>query len=396
MNNFFNNFYKNNKDNSSNTEGNTDPNIEYIFKNLKQNTINRIINIIMSENSELDRSTLQDFLDKDSITYYLSLKLDTYNFKNYIKNTFFKSLENSEKSLNTAEFIALLIGTKNKFEESENLKLKPIFNYLLDFVNEKLIQSIAILKTQLQHNNYSYIQKGIYSFFILDKEHAINNLKKLIIKDQIERREVEFMLDYSSVVESLFNKMEIDFIPKINYKNYLDKILTNKDQSISKIEVKKFIDFKDYFNTEIPLIKFEITDLISPQKHIIDLQSFKKLHLNLFRKYDQNFDENILDIFYDCIFGLNSYAPHYYINCREELINKINDFDISSDFIANYNYCYKNDILNFNQIKLSKILNSFFMDIKGFKISILRRDLSSEEFLLNYLPNIENFLKTKQ
>ena len=36
------------------------------------------------------------------------------------------------------------------------------------------------------------------------------------------------------------------------------------------------------------------------------------------------------------------------------------------------------------------------MDIKRFKISILRRDLSSEEFLLNYLPNIENFLKTKQ
>ncbi|WP_313103134.1 hypothetical protein [Empedobacter sp.] len=396
MNNFFNNFYKNNKDKSPNSTENTDIKIENVFKNLSQNSINKIINIIMSENSELDRSTLKDFLDKDSIAYFLSLELDLYNFKNLIKNTFFRSLKNSENSLNTAEFIALLLGTKNKFEESDNKKLKPIFDYLLDFINEKLIQSIAILKTQLQQNNYSNLQRGIYSFFILDKKHAINNLKKLIIKDQIERRELEFMLDYSSVVDSIFNKMEIDFIPNINNQNYLNKIQNSIVQSTLKSEIKEFIDFKDYFNNKIPLIKFEITDLISPQKNISDLNNFKKLHCNLFRKYDHNFDENILDIYYDCIFGLNSYAPHDYINCREELINKINDYDISSDFIANYNYCYKNDILNFNQIKLSKILNSFFMDIKGFKISILRRDLSSEEFLINYLPNIENFLNSKE
>lgn len=293
----------------------------------------------LSEINSVDKNKFEELLEasKELSICEKDSNECSYGFKTEIENSFFILYTVAKNSLSTGDLTAFLIKHYFYYNNKINRILKPAINNLLQEIVLYLKQTIPLLRREIDGQLFLPISRAIFVFFLYDKTEAYNKFKNIIRKDLDFKDWSMFELEYFETVSRFFEKIGLDYIPKIDtVSGQFDIILTEESSSITKTEIFDKINKDDFFNRKIPLLNYQPQKLINPKTDIIKLEEFK--------------------VIISCMF------KDFYYNTHTHKLN----FDLGKVFIENITNPYPNyseDVL----IRTREILKEMFLKDTGFK-----------------------------
>lgn len=325
----------------------------------------------------------------------------SYGFKTEIENSFFILYTEAKNSLSTGDLTAFLIKHYFYYNNKKNSILKPAINNLLQVIVIYLKQTIPLLRREIEGQLFLPISKTIFVFFLYDKTEAYNKFKNIIRKDLDVKNWSMFELEYFETVSRFFEKIGLDYIPKIDtVSGQFDIILTEESSSITKTEIFDKINKDDFFNRKIPLLNYQPQKLINPKTDIIKLEEFKVIISIIFNEFNPKgsfklnhdlgevFIENITEPF-------PKYSDDVLIGTREVLKTMFSQNSEFKKYFFAFLYTEKESdkILGWVN-KFPKILNHYLGGLENFSESTIKKYFfnNNDNPVIGFQKEINDFI----
>lgn len=335
---------------------------DYVFYN---NTLKyEIINNLNFE--EVD--TLIKKIENDQKKDVISKIIENEKYRWYLKinEQYFNEIEKTRISLNTTDFIAFCIGKK---VDLQKLKSKSLWQHISEDIDYSLNQYLIRAKTtsffETSQRLDTTVNQGLALFFCFDKKIAITKFKRIIDYDRKYRPYASQEAEYFEAVRLFFDRLKLDFIPKIDFINTksLIEYSNNNKKYVTQEEIQLIIDKENYFNKRA--IFKDIKKIISP-KHILNIEIFKTCLFMFFENIDKNITTKDIEIFVATITEINSSFDD---NEMKSIQIKLNSLLMNKDnrinFIVLMDYFRYTYFLKVTTNKLSKLLSLYFNKIGG-------------------------------
>ena len=289
--------------------------------------------------------------------YYWTLIIDD-EYKNQI--------DEAKKSLCTSDFLAYLIGIKNQLNQFENHNIfGEMYKNIGDNINKSIIQTNSILCLETSKKQHIPVNYGFSMFFLHEKKEGLAKFKRILNNDRLKRLEASHQAEYIILFDKFFDRLDLNFIPKINFDNNNFPIDFNNSEKkyITKEEIRLIIDREDYFN------KREFT---VPIEYLLTNNNFKKKELLLksfilyFEFNESKISKINLEIMISCFTDPNPpYDKFQIANSSKTMRKYLLDNSKIKEFIYFLYYLISNRTLIDSKTKLPILLNKFLHDPKG-------------------------------
>lgn len=349
--------------------------VEQISNNLKSisksKSDNKFLLIIEQMKTFLKYNEVEILINSIENNYEYELFLNLFNkekyfWENQIENIFFEEFENAKLSLNSSDYLAYLIGKKVDLQKLINEKkvfLKQYKNIDLD-INLEILKNYDLCKIEVNQKVNVPVNYAISMFLFHDQKIATIKFKR-IISDDKNNRLTSHNAEYILIFERFFDRLKLDFIPKINPKNNYNPIEFNNAENkyITIDKLRELIDNENFFNNR----EFEVSSkkLLKP-KNIVNLDLLKEVYNMFFKSIDDSFKKSNIDVFISSLTETNPMYDDFDIkNTRYVLNNLLTiddkhiDFLILTYFLESENVLYKSrNILNF-------LFTKYFNKVRG-------------------------------
>lgn len=340
-------------------------------KNIKD--YERIISEMMSNLKYDDIELLihKSFDLKNRDVFLAALEKKKYNWRAEIENDFLKNNEDAKLSLCTSDYLAYIIGRKydlHILSHSTNF-WKEYYKAFENDLNLLLIQNKLLASLEADNKVHVPINYALSMFFIYDKNIALPKFKRILNNDRMHRLEPLHQAEYFITVGKFFDRIKLNFIPKIDSLKQLNPInFENKDnQYITRDEIKIIIDKEDYFNKRNFVIDKKY---LLQSVNICDEKKLKELYFTFFNFFDNEISKNQIDVLYSCFTEINPKYDEFQIKfIRVKLIKLINEKEIAKDLIY-FSYYLVTNFLDSSYEKI-KFLTSTFFNTKGLSSSTI-------------------------
>lgn len=272
----------------------------------------------------------------------------------------FRKLKDSQTSLNTPDFMALLIGHKLEMIKKHNINIDSYLQQI-----DCLILEIKLLLGEMKFETFS-INEVFGLFFIYEKDKALNIFSNFISKLFSERSKDQIYIHLSTKLHSFFFILNLNFIPTIHSENFKTlEIIENKDeQFVSKSELINITKENIYLSKTFPLREIDQNLLLKNENYqdksfCLDvLQHYFKFILNEKFEFKSN---NVFSIF---ISNLTDKYPKFdSLELIKAQITLVEFFEMDSNkekFLAIFCILYEQEkMLNISN-KLPFLLNCYF------------------------------------
>ena len=323
--------------------------------------------------------------------FLFKLEKEKYYWQGEIKDEYKKDLEHAKLSLCTSDYLAYVIGIKYDLHLlllNENSYWSEIYNDIDHDLSLILLPNNLLCKLEGNQKAHVPANYGLSMFLIYDKKIALQKFKRILNNDRTYRLEAAHQAEYFLTVEKFFDKIKLNFIPKIisnstellnenntqdenrNYVyNFNTMLFTNEnEQYITKEEIKLIIDREDYFNKASFLIdkKYLLANMPMQQKKRI-----KKLYFVFFNYYyPDEISKHQIDVLISCFTEVNpKYEELQIKTVRNQLSTLINDKNLTKE-LAFFSYYLVTNVLENSREKI-KFLTATFFKTKGISTSTL-------------------------
>lgn len=272
----------------------------------------------------------------------------------------FRKLKDSQTSLNTPDFMALLIGHKLEMIKKHNINIDSYLQQI-----DCLILEIKLLLGEMKFETFS-INEVFGLFFIYEKDKALNIFSNFISKLFSERSKDQIYIHLSTKLHSFFSILNLNFIPTIQSENFKTfENVENKDEKfVSKLELIHITKENIYLSKTFPLKEIDQNLLLTNENYqdksfCLDvLQHYFKFILN------DKFEFNRTNVFSIFISNLTDKYPKFdsleLIQARIILVKFFNMDSNKEKFLAIFCILYEQEkMLNISN-KLPFLLNSYF------------------------------------
>lgn len=327
-----------------------------------------IINYLKYQELELLIDSIDNKPKKEIITKII--ENEKYRWFSKIKEQYYHEIENSRISLNTTDFIAFCIGKKVVLQDLKNNSLwQNIYEDLDHKLNMRLISPKTTSYFEISQKLDVTVNQALALFFCFDKKAAITKFKRILKYDKTHRPHASFEAEYFETVRLFFDRLKLDFIPQIDFKNKesLVEFSNENKKYISKEEIQLIIDDEDYFNKRTKVI--DTKRLLTP-KQISNTTLFKSCLLLHFKELDKNISIKDIDVFVAFLTENNPSFNDVEIKSTQLTLNSLlkgqNDRD---DFKELFSLLASYGILVDAKNNLAYLLSQFFNKTKGMSMS---------------------------
>lgn len=323
-----------------------------------------IINHLNFEEVDALVKKIEDVQKKDVISKII--ENEKYRWYLKINEQYFYEIEKTRISLNTTDFIAFCIGKK---VDLQKLKSKSLWQHIskdIDYsINQYLIRAKTTSFFETSQRLGITVNQGLALFFCFDKKIAITKFKRIIDYDRKYRPYASQEAEYFETVRLFFDRLKLDFIPKIDFTNTksLIEYSNNNKKYVTQEEIQLIIDKENYFNKRA--IFKDNKKIISP-KDILNIEIFKTCLFMFFENINKNITTKDIDIFVATLTEINSSFDD---NEMKSIQIKLNSLLMNKDnriiFIVLMDYFRHTYFLKVTTNKLSKLLSLYFNKIDG-------------------------------
>lgn len=306
-------------------------------------------------------------------------------------------IHTAERSLSTPEFIAYLVGTYITIKEelSKNPFFYRHFTRITNHIEIIIEKSIELLVNEIDRST-SPIYALSY-FFLHSKEEATEKFNEFLFRN----REYFEIINYEVVFDNFFNRLKIDFIPKLVSKSYSSLGMKQFYKIyINRVEIYNLITQRDFKNANnIPidpkiLLKVKKSSTNNKSKfninedNLIYLEEILHMFFNKIHKKSNPYtDLSITNVRVFCKFLTEINLKESFLKKNDvgearvvlkELLTDKNDSIAFLDLIYNLDFITKCPKDN-----LSKLISKFF-DLKNFSYDTVRNHLYTKRNIANY------------
>lgn len=309
-------------------------------------------------------------------------------WENNIKSVFIKDIEDAKLSLCTSDFLAFIIGKKHEVFQLKNLNgyWSNAYHEIEQELNKILIESNLLCDLEANQKEHIPVNYALSMFLLYDTKTALVKFKRIVNNDRAHRLEDLHQAEYFLIFEKFFARIKIDFIPKIDFSNYLTPIEfeNNNNKYITKVEIKNLINKEDYFKKRGFSIDKKF--LLKPD-NIRDKTKLKELYFTFFNYFNNKVSRHYIDVLYSCFTETNpQYEDHQIAIVRTELTKIIDEKKITKELIYFSYYLVTNQLETSNE-KIKHLTNGFF-NTNGLSLSTIS-NVFSDRFDKNLSYNTE-------
>lgn len=336
-------------------------------KNIKD--YERIISEMMSnlKYDEIELLIHKSFDLKNRDVFLAALEKKKYNWRAEIENDFLKNNEDAKLSLSTSDYLAYIIGRKydlHILSHSTNF-WKEYYKALENDLNLLLIQNKLLASLEADNKVHVPINYALSMFLLYDKNIALPKFKRILNNDKTSRLDTNYQAEYFITVGKFFDRIKLNFIPKIDFKNqfYPIKLENEDNEYITRDEVQIIIDKEDFFNKRP--FKIGIEYLLN-SRNISKKNEFDECFYLFFNLVDPSFKKLYIQILISCMTKVNPPFSDYEIsNAQFHINNFINHHQMKDELIK---LLYFLDIyfVTYKSInRLSVLIPEFFNKVDG-------------------------------
>lgn len=191
--------------------------------------------------------------------------------------------------------------------------------------------------------------------------------------------------------DNFFERLSLDFIPKIEIKNNTIDFNNSNNKYISKKEIKLIIDKEDYFNKRE--FNVEFNKLIT-HKHIKNKELWESSYFIFFSEFDKTIDNNEIKILIKCFTETNpNFDSAKSISTQLKLNRILKKYKITQEFIVLNYYLSSYSVLLKARNKLAYLLSEYFNKIENMQIETVknyfygRSSLNSDSEIIKKIIN---------
>ena len=328
---------------------------------------------------------------KSNLTKYSSIFKD-YDFSLLVEKYSFNPIEKAKVSLSKTEYLAYLIGEKNKLLNTS--RIINVSNYI-DSIDIEILQTMAILQKQVM--TPLNVRDAFSYFFIYEKQKAMNLFKNYIsqyVKQYKDYDEVVFIMH--TVMDDLQARLGLEHIPMIDSFNYQSADIFSQNNLIysSFSEIRSCVNFKEYFLEVSPLDMLDEKYFINVKNDCTDIKYVEYVLFEFFKLVCKDQFEfkntNVFLLFWsNCTEKISSY-DRFELGHAHMVLNRIvkEDRQILNFIIALFLYFKNGDLLSKVPTNVPKILSMYFGE-NSLKEGTIK-DLLTREVISNISFNKDN------
>lgn len=305
---------------------------------------------------------------------------ENYRWYYQIQDKVESDIEKARLLNNTSEYIALIIGMKVELKKiKDSIFFSDIYSRLDYILNKELINPFTLNYFEVEQKSNVPVRQALSLFFKHEKNEAIIQFKRLLNIDRESRLDSSFQAEYFEMTRMFFEKLNLDFIPIIDFSNYYNPVcLSNENGNfITKEEIQLIIDKEDYFNKRG--FKVDIKDLIRKDK-IVNKEKFIGSYLLFFQNISKKVTEKHIDILFSCFTQSNpKYDEFEIFDSRETLKNLLNKNNNVREFLSLNNELLDKGIIDVSRAKLIKLLSMYFIEVKGMGYDNIKHMITGAE-----------------
>ena len=332
--------------------------------------------------------------------FIVKLEKEKYNWRRQIEDDYCTDVEDARLSLCTSDYLAFIVGKKYDLHRliNGNSFWSKVYSDIDHDLTMILVKDNLLCKLEADQKAHVPVNYALSMFFIYDKKVALAKFKKILNNDQTHRLETLYQAEYFLTVAKFFDRIKLNFIPKINTSNNTDPVAYSNENGeyITREEIDAITNKEDYFNNKP--FKIGVEYLLNP-RHFLKKSVFEKCFLLFFILIDQDFEEKNVKILISCLTEINPpYTEHEISNAQFQINNFINDHQLKDELIKLFYYFEFNQVLYKFTSRLSVSIPFFFNKVEGIggdtiKSRLYRKDVDMS-FKINSHNDIITYLKT--
>lgn len=368
------------------------------LKKLNLNSIKyNIINYLNHNQIDYFLDSIHDDNKRDLIEKII--RQERFRWYNQIESEIVNNIEEARLSLNTSDYIAFIIRKKVKLQENKTSNFfKSIYSKIDHDLNIRIISPVTINYFETDQKSNVPVSQALSFFFNLKKKDALIKFNRLLSNDRESRLDESFQAEYFETTRLFFERLNLDFIPLIDFKNQYNPIsLTNENNDfITKEEIQLIIDNEDYFNKRE--FDIEVKKLLK-KKNIINEEKLRYSYFEFFKAIDKDKEVNWehINILISCFTQKNQDYDEYQIrNARVILSDLLNQGNNSSNFIILNYYLDINNVIKDSRNNLTFLLDAFFNKVKGMRNDTIKNTFYGRKIVdfNNAFPaELKNYIK---
>jgi hypothetical protein len=314
--------------------------IEYL-KKIPKSDYNQDYNTIISEmknhlnhkDVELLIKLTHDIPDIDK--FIVKLEKEKHYWEGQIEHDFYLEREDARLSLCTSDYLAFIIGKKYDLNHliNGNGFWSKVYSNIDHDLTMIIVKDNLLCKLEADQKAHVPVNYALSMFFIYDKKVALAKFKKILNNDQTYRLETLYQAEYFLTVAKFFDRIKLNFIPKINTSNNTDPIAYSNanGEYITREEIEAITNKEDYFNNKP--FKIGAQYLLNP-RNFLKKSVFENCFLLFFTLIDSDFEEKNVKIFISCLTEINPpYTGYEISNAQVQVNNFINDHQLKDELI---------------------------------------------------------------
>lgn len=318
-------------------------------------------------------NSIKDFPNK-SILLEL-IELEKYFWYDEIEKNILSEVEYAKISLCTSDLLAFIIGKKYDLHIliNQNSLWSKIYKSLDLDLNVNILQGTFLCNLEGSQKANVPVNYALSMFLLYDKKEALAKFKRVLNVDRQYRLEASHQAEYLLIFERFFDRLKIDFIPKINSLNQQNPICfeNNDNQYIKRDEINLIIDRGDYFNKRV--FNVDPKKLLNPRK-LSKKELLLSSYILFFKSIDPELETRNVDIFISCLTELNPKYEEIEIKEARFILCKLLEGNQKSFLVLNNLLDEKQVFVN-GLTNLGFLLNEFFKDVKGMSFDTIKNIL---------------------
>lgn len=332
--------------------------------------------------------------------FIVKLEKEKYFWEDQIEHDYHQEQKDARLSLCTSDYLAFTIGKKYDLHRliNGNSFWSKVYSDIDHDLTMIIVNNELLCKIESDQKAHVPVNYALSMFFIYDKKVAIAKLKRILENDQTFRLEALHQAEYFLTVAKFFDRIKLNFIPKINKSNNTRPVAYSNEygEYITREEIEAITNKEDYFNNKP--FKIGVEYLLNP-RNILKKSVFEKCFLLFFTLIDQDFEEKNVKILISCLTEINPPYTEYEIsNAQFQINNFINDHQLKDELIKLFYYFEFHDVVYKFTSRLSVLIPFFFNKVEGIggdtiKSRLYRKNVDMS-FNINSHNDIITYLKT--
>jgi hypothetical protein len=294
--------------------------------------------------------------------FLLELEKNKYHWAPDLTHRILNDIQAAKLSLCTSDFLAFVIGLKCDVNQLiiENGYWTSIYHEIDLELNKELLETDYSVNKELKHKAHVPINHALSMFLLYDKEVAKNKFNAILSDDLNYRIEASYQEEYLLIYERFFKRLKLDFIPKINFKDKINLVdFTNsKNQYMTKKELIKLIDNRDYFN----LRPFDVdSKKLLNENNYRDSKLLVDCFFSFFKFHDEDINYKDVEILISCFTEKYSRYDRHEISLAKTILNDlVRTKRINMALIYFSYYMISSKTIKDSKVKLAYLLSNFF------------------------------------